>query len=525
MRVPVVAKHAMRLRSFVLAPLILLTLTTSADAVGREMIALDHWAYDVAERFEALGVCLLPTDRPFTRDEFIGIVEEIRKGAYDRRLSPRDRFNLYRLEKEFTEFASRRSPSDRYDVPTFLLDDRPLLLETDIDATAALESRAFDEETEAFLGVDPSMRLHFGDRITYEVRYRLLMGPEHGNRARDRKPNRRLKSFKGLTSQFDRSYVMASWDKVHIFFGREYVDWGPSDWSSLIVPGEKISLDQFGARVKMKNLRLSSFVAQLSPTSGRQLAGHRLEGRFGNTVVGINETAIYGNSDFEFLYAFPLSSFYANQFNERNNDQGNILWSVDVKTRLWRNVVLHASGVVDDAQFERDGENPDKFGFDIGGRYAVVEPIPLTLRAGFRWVDIFTYSHMDSVNTYVSGEGLVGEGDIGLGGAPGPDTESWQVAFDVHPQQAFTATFAVFSQRRGEGNDYRAFQEGGDIDPKFPSGVVERQFGYSISCRFDLRNNSELFASYQYVDGDNLANVVTSDETSSAFRLAVRWDF
>ena len=108
-------------------------------AVGQEFIPLENWSYEAVERFEALGMCVLPEDRPFTREEFIQITTDIAQGAFDRRLSPRDRYNFERLEKEYTSFASRRDPQHRYDPPTFFLQDSPLLFEGDVDIATSMD--------------------------------------------------------------------------------------------------------------------------------------------------------------------------------------------------------------------------------------------------------------------------------------------------------------------------------------------------------------------------------------------------
>lgn len=492
-------------------------------AVGREFIPLDSWAYDAIERFEALGVVTLPADRPLTRGEFVDIVTLINDNAFDRRLSVRDRFNLAKLQKEFTEFASRRDPAVRYDPPLVTSSDSPLLLEFDLDATTSVENAFLEDETDVFLKSDPGIKLHWGDRISYEVRYRMVFGPERGARSRNEKPSRRERSFKGLTSLFERSYVIAGWDKAHFFFGREHIDWGTTSQGSLIVPGERHSLDQFGARIKVRNLRLSFFHAQLSPISRRYVAGHRLEMRFGRTVIGINETAIYAGKDVDPVYMFPLSSFYANQFNERDDD--NVIWSLDVKTQLRDAVTLFASGLIDDAQFERDGENPDKLAFDVGARWALVWPVAGQLSAHYRFVDIFTYSHRDSILSYVSGEGALGDGDVFLGGAPGPDTDNWRVDAEFYPHYTVVAGVSVFGDRRGVGNDGRSHVRGENIDPSFPLGTVQRTLGFTVHGRLELRRNSTLTALYSHASIDNAGNVSGADTDTDAFRVAFTWDF
>jgi len=493
-------------------------------AVGQEFIPLENWSYRAVERFEALGLCVVPEDRPLTRTEFIDLTTEIAKNAFEKRLSPRDKYNFERLEKEFTDFASRRDAQHRYDPPTFYLSDAPLLLEGDVDIIGVFDRRAPDEENEFLLESNPEFKIHFGDRFTYNVRYHVALGPEHGDRSGDSKPSRREKSFRGLTALFERSYMIYRWDKVHAFFGREAVDWGPSDWGNLITPGASHTLDQFGLRMKLKSIRLSSFHAQLSPVSQRYLAGHRLEVRWKRTVFGINETVVYHSKEFDPVFAFPLSSFYSNQFNERNNSNNNILWSLDAKTSVFDRMTVYGSVLVDDFQFEREGD-PDKIAFDVGGRYALAGPLSATLRARFRFVDIFTYTHIDSLTPYISGEGLLSEGDVPLGGTPGPDSDSWRVELEVFPRRNVVATGIVFGQRRGVGNDYRSHESGINPDPSFPSGVVERVRGYGAQLRYEFDRNRFVVGEYTRTSVHNIGYISDLDEDSNAVRIAIHWEF
>jgi len=491
--------------------------------VGQEFIPLENWAYRAVERFEALGLCVVPDDRPLNRSEFIDLTTEISKDAFEKRLSPRDRYNLGRLEKEFTEAASRKDPQHRYDPPTFYLRDEPVLLEGDVDIVPSFEKSALGDEEEFYVRSNPDLRVHVGDRLTYDVRYRLAFGPEHGARARDNKPSPREKSFKGLTSLFERSYLIAHWDKVHAFIGREAIDWGPADWGGLITPGSRLTLDQVGVRVRLKAIRLSAFYAQLSPNSRRYLAGHRLEVRWKRTVVGVSETVITSGKGVDPIYTSPLSSFYANQFAERDDD--NILWSLDAKTSILDRMTLYGSLLIDDFQFERGGDAPDKIAFDVGARYALGTAVPATVRAKYRFVDIFTYTHRDSLLRYVSGGSDLAAGDVVLGGAPGPDTDVWMVEVEAFPRENVVATVTAYGERRGAGNDFRGHVEGEEANPPFPLPVLERTNGYGVALRYEFDRNRFVVGEYGYETVDNIGHAEGVDDSGSSFRLAIHWEF
>jgi hypothetical protein len=496
----------------------------TAFGVGQEFIPLENWSYKAVERFESLGMCNLPEDAPYTRTEFIKIVNQIVESTFDRRLTARDQFEMSRLEQEYTEYNSQRDPQARWDPPTFFLQERPMILELDLDL-AGIAARPYLDEfgTEYFLNSNPSVRLHFSDHVTYDVRYRLTLGPENGDRARGEKPSRRERSFKGLTSMYERSYIMFGWDRAHVFYGREYIDWGPSDWVGLITPWRAISIDQLGWRAKLKWFRISMFHGTLSPELRRNIAGHRLEMLFGRVTIGLNETVVYAGKDWDPIYFFPLSSFYANQYNERGNDD-NILWSGDVKVSFLDALTLYTGGLVDDFQFERDGNHPDKYAIEFGGRLALSNPVATTWRFRYQRVDIYTYTHHDTLAYYLSGEADP-ELDGLLGGQPGPDADTWRIEGEFYPYPTVVLTAGVFSQRLGEGNDLRPYEPGDPIDPPFPSGVVQKTLGWDLKARWELPRNSWIEGYYSSASLSNLSHQSGRDETTDAFRLVVRVDF
>jgi len=505
-----------------IAAIVLAAKSEQAACVGREFIPLENWAYSAIERFEVLGLCRLPDDRPFTRSEFVDIVTKLSKRAWDRRLSPRDRYQLKRLEKEFTAFGAARDPQTRYDPPTIYLPDAPLLLTGDVDLVGSVERPAFDDRIDPFLQSNPEFQIHYADRVTLDMRYRLIWSLQRGDRVRNAKPSRREKSFKGLTSLFERGYVIAAWDKVHLYYGREYVDWGPSDENNLITPGNALSLDQLGGRIRLGSLRLSFFDGPLSFSPERRFAGHRLEIAFWKASLGLNETVVYVGRGLDPVYAIPLSSFYANQFNERGDD--NVMWSIDAKVAAGHGALLYASLLIDDAQFERDGLNPDKFAADVGGCFAISAPVAATIRARYRFVDIYTLTHRDSITAYVSGPGDP-RVDVPLGAAPGPDTEQWHIEAETYPRanaivRAFVSGLAV-----GAGNDFRKFLPGDPTNPPFPSGIVERTLSAGLGFRWEFDRNQWMDASWQWRRVTNADRLRGDNESTQTFRLEARFEF
>jgi len=495
------------------------------DPVGREFIPPEHWSYSALDRFEALGLVDLPAWGLYTRRDVVGYTEEIRAALTKsgRVLEGRDRFDLGRLDEEFASEAAQQNPGERYDRPLLYMEEKPLRLEGDIDLSAAPEKPLFDERWWIWGVSNLSAKLHVGDWITYDVRYRVTATEARDEWEHESKPSPRETSWHGITSVYERSYLVFGWKPVVLYWGRDYEDWGPNGTGNLIVSKTAGSFDKLGGRIALRGLRLSFFHSYLSVEDTRRtLSAHRLEFDVRDFTFGLAETAVYTGRGIDPLYLLPFSAFYANQYNERGDD--NIIWSVDAKYRAGRGLVLFGSLLIDDFQFERDGMAPDKLGFDGGARVAWGGRLPSTLEVKYRYVDIYTYTHRDSLKYYLAGRGDLSGGDPPLGAAEGPDTDRLDVQADcfVRPDATLTALFSL--RRRGEGNDFRRFDEDLDPFPPFPSGQVERTAVFGLRLLWELKGGSSIEAGVEHAVVDNRNHISGENDESTAVRASFVWD-
>ena len=124
--------------------------------------------------------------------------------------------------------------------------------------------------------------------------------------------------------------------------------------------------------------------------------------------------------------------------------------ALDAKTNVIDGLTLYGSMLVDDFQFEREEGYPDKLAFDAGFRWVPARPLGLAIQGHYRRVDIYTYSHVDSLSTYVSGAGEIGNGDVLLGGAPAPDADSWRLDAEVFPRANIAVAAGVFKHMEAD---------------------------------------------------------------------------
>ena len=348
------------------------------------------------------------------------------------------------------------------------------------------------------------------------------MGQETHSTPRAAATSPRERSWRGLTTLYERSYLTFRWQRGTIFYGRDYVDWGPAENRNVILSQEAGSLDKLGGRLQFKNFRLSVVHAILSSPGDRYLSAHRLEMVFGKVTLGLSETVIHRDRFLDPAYVLPFSGFYANQFSERGDD--NVLLAIDMKYPVIDGLIVDGSLLLDDFQYERGDSTPDNIAFNVGLRGAIARPVPVNFGLRYRYVTIYTYTHRDSLNAHVAGAGDPNVGDSILGVVEGPDTDLLTANVDYFPLPRLTATVLFSSFRRGEGNDFRAFRPGDEHDPRFPSGVVERTTSLGLRLAWEFDGNSLATAEVVRARVKNENHVPGADDWRTAVRILLRWN-
>ncbi len=459
-----------------------------------ENIPPGSWIYPALRSFELLGAVTLEPDIPYSRGEAEYYLNRILRSLQEKDLqpSPRHRFLLNRLREEFQ--GKRFRPEDREDSPALLYRAGRRFMGLDLSAGPFFRKRADSEKGELDGLFTPGFIMYAGGSLTYETSYILRMEPERGENSGGMKPSERQRSFRGLTSEFERGYLAFSTGRWRIIAGREYIHWGSGRDDGLILSMGAGSLDHVGVYYELGRFELSTIHSVLHPSPERRLAGHRLRIKLpGSIYLGISEAVLYTGRGFDYTYLLPAGSYYANQYNERSDD--NILWGLDCRIPAGRGGIIHAELLIDDFQYEGRGEAPDKIGFKIAGEKLIAGGgWHLELMADYTFIDIYTYSHKDSLTTrYVAGSGDVTGSGI-IGSSLGPDAERWRfkAAAGLHPR--VTVTLKGEYLRRGEGSDLRPWREGYDPDPPFPSGSVTLEKKISLSALYDLGGGSFISA-------------------------------
>ncbi len=477
----------------VISGVFLLVLAGGAFA-SNESIPPESWVYPALRTFELIGVVHLEPTLPYSRSDveyyLNSILNNVDRAGIE--LTDRQEFLLDRLRSEFQGMS--RKPAAREDSPLYLYRAGKRFFAFDLSAGGAILKTADSEKGEADGLLVPGMLFDIGDRLTLETTYRLRIAPERELNRRKQKPGPRVKSFRGLTAEYERAYISLRGGMWSLTIGRDYLHWGSGRGEGLLMSRTAGSIDHLAARFSIGRFSLHMVHAVLDPLFPRRLAGHRLTVRLPRGIyLGIGETVLYTGRDFEFAYLLPVGSFYSNQYNELGDD--NILWSIDWKVPVMSGLLLYGEFLIDDFQYECDPPAPDRLGFDVaaeallgwGGREIEVE-------VGYTYIDIFTYAHKDPSRTrYVTGQGDPAVNTL-IGSSLGPDSDRWRfrVSLPVHRRVIVSAAGSMV--RRGSGNSLREWDRIEDPDPPFPSGDVVTEKEILFLQSIDLSGGSTFSA-------------------------------
>lgn len=461
-----------------------------------ETIHPDSWVYPALRTFELLGLVRLEQAGPFARSGVENAVLQVERAvaAAGIRLTPRQAFLLERLRGEFLGAAA--DPDRRENPPVLVVREEDRFIAFDFAVGAALRRCVESGRRQADALFVPTLLLGWGERITFATNYRVTLAPEYDACPPGDGLTPRGKSWRGVTSNYERAYVAVSGSGWRLRAGRDYLRWGPARPDALILSPRAGPLDHAGIDLHMGPFTLRAIQAVLDERIPRRLAGHRLEIRLPRGIrAGISETVVYTMRGLDWAYLFPLGSFYANQYNEKEDD--NTLWALDMSVPVARGLLLSGELLIDDFQYESDPPAPDRLGATLAADL-LVQPRghQVEIHLSYTRINIFTYAHKDPLLTaYVTGDGDPARGAI-IGDRLGPDADRWTAAFAAPLCRRVVLSAAAIHSRRGEGNDLREWDRIEDPRPPLPSGVVRRETTVGLALDADLGGGSSIAAGW-----------------------------
>ena len=156
-----------------------------------------------------------------------------------------------------------------------------------------------------------------------------------------------------------------------------------------------------------------------------------------------------------------------------------------------------------------DDPHPDKLAYQIGLKSLIARHI--MARINYTFVDKWVYSQRQPQNVYEQ------RGRC-LGFPLGNDVD--ELSFNVKYLNAYGIFphLSIDYIRKGEGSIFIPFEdEGGSINPPFPSGVVEKTLEIKLGVDYRFRRNLHLDMEIGRVQRDNVDHITGNDADNTIF--------
>lgn len=285
-------------------------------------------------------------------------------------------------------------------------------------------------------------------------------------------------------------------DNVMFDFGRRDVLLGPGDMHSLLFSPDRQAYDGFFMQIPARYYEFHGIFTVLDAAESRFLSVHRLGLNLERFLkIGFSEAILFSGS-LEPMYLNFFLPYYLAQWGGDRND--NIMWSIDFQLRMF-NSILYAELLIDDYMYEDDPNNshPHKLAYQVGLKSLILHS--LIAKVNYTFVDKWVYTHDVAANVYERSGRC-------LGFPLGNDVDELSFSLRYENKYGVRPRLAIDYIRKGEGSIYVPYEEeGGPVNPPFPSGIVEKIFeikcgvDYTFKKRFYIK--SDVGKVYRYNEG------------------------
>ncbi|MDE3258663.1 MAG: hypothetical protein OYM47_12580 [Gemmatimonadota bacterium] len=309
------------------------------------------------------------------------------------------------------------------------------------------------------------------------------------------------------------------------------LDWGPGRSGNLLLAPFAPTFGMARFRTAYRRVRFIHILGFLEADSGlvdrsrtgfdnghrrtflrsKAIAAHRVEVDVSPRVrLGFQEAVIYGDRDFEFLYASPASVLTAAQMAV--GDKDNLAVGLDISLRPVKRIQTYLALFMDDLRKFSPGDFSNKLATQAGVFWVDAFGLPDTdFRAEFVHIEPFVYSHRFNINAFTHFDAL-------LGYPTGPNSDRVWVRLTHRLSPSVSAAFGFERTRSGENidkSDGTLTNVGGDArrgrrpeDPairEFLSGTVEKRTQIGADLVFEPFSDFVLSSTYRLTRGSNVS--------------------
>jgi hypothetical protein len=277
---------------------------------------------------------------------------------------------------------------------------------------------------------------------------------------------------KGRHLYVDWGYFRWEPSPISVSFGRIPQQWGPGRFTQLLLSDNSPPLDMLRFDCRLGDFfTFTGFTASVESDSAVYLTAHRIDLRpAANLRLGFSESILFSSDGLELAYMNPFIPWYPVQWNERDDD--NAFLSLDAAWRPFQGLETYGELLIDDIQYENDGDRPNKLGWTAGltgsipsaGLGAVLE---------YTRIDRYVYSQRRPCNYYLHHGAVIGS-DLG------PDADRVTLSLGDSAPWPLAAVATVDYTRHGEGTVQEGWPDSAQTGGTFPSGIVEYSTGAGL---------------------------------------------
>jgi hypothetical protein len=293
-----------------------------------------------------------------------------------------------------------------------------------------------------------------------------------------------------------RGYIRLDTDILEVFFGRDWIRWGPGRTGTLGMGDAAPALNHLLLKKRTGKFDFTSFVSTLDFDNDEMLAGHRMELALPRGFnLGVAEQVRFrtlGQGPLYLLSVVPYSLLEKVVKEDSSADEvwrNNVMWSLDVDWTPARGTRLYGEFLIDDLSFSSD-KKPTQIGYQFGlVRSGFGTLKNLTLEAEITKIHRYTFTQArrsSASDTLGLGSRLdfVRSGDS-LGHPIGPDSESYYFAARYDASASSKWEFSLEIRRSGELDLGDAWTVGDPIPSTSSlSGIVETSSRAMLSYTF-----------------------------------------
>lgn len=291
----------------------------------------------------------------------------------------------------------------------------------------------------------------------------------------------RIKPWNNSYSYLSEASITYGYERSFISIGRFSPRWGTGLFDNMFFSDSIFEFDGLLLSLKKGIFSFSYFTTVLTPYNyvfndslfQTYASFHKIaiDLPFRNSL-NLKEGIIYSSILPEPYYFNPFLVYYFTQWNSKNDN--NILWSIQLTSRTFSPFEFNGELFIDDFQYEKPITNPNKLGMLISGHMPV--PGARNIIVGLEYARILKWTgthEYDNLKYAFNREPIMY--------FIGPDADLTGLYVKYIYGTLLNINAGALLCRQGEGSMSVSYEEeGGDINPDFPSGVVINTWKYYL---------------------------------------------